>query len=449
MPTWGVTSTGFVRPSLDEIKTDLENACKAVFGESIDVTPQSNFGQLIGVMAERYSDLWEQGEAVYNAYSPDSATGVSLDNLAAITGTLREPATRSTTDSQFLTGNNGTVVPAGSIVTVETTEVRFRTLIDNTLATATAWASSTAVALGAIRRNGSTQRIYRCITAGTTAGSGGPTTTDASITDGTCVWRYLGDGAAYALCDVESEDTGPKVGAAYTINQIGTPVSGWLGTRNALDAVLGTDVETDASLRARREDELRASGSGTVESIRADVLAVEDVTSCTVYENTTDAVVDGIDPHSFEVVVLGGVDADIAAAIFDTKPAGIGTTGDVTVTVTDSQGFDHDVSFTRPTEVPIYVVYNLTYDAALLPSDAATQIKASVVEWGDAQKVGKDAVAAAILARAFMIAGILDGTAYIGTAPAPVASTTVVINNRQLATYDTGRVTVNLTPATP
>lgn len=446
---WGVTSTGFVRPSLDEIKTDLEDACKSVFGESIDVTPQSNFGQLIGVMAERYSDLWEQGEAVYNAYSPDSATGVSLDNLAAITGTIREPATRSTSDSHFLFGNNGTVVPAGSIVVVETTGVRFRTIANETLATATAWASSTAVVVGAIRRNGATQRCYRCITAGTTASSGGPTTTDASITDGTAVWRYMGDGAAYALCDIESEDTGPKVGAAYTINQIGTPVAGWLGTRNSHDAVLGSDVETDASLRARREDELRANGSGTVESIRADVLAVEDVTSCTVYENTTDAVVDSIDPHTFETVVLGGVDADIAQAIFDTKPAGIGTTGSTSVTVADTQGFNHTVKFTRPTEVAIYVVYNLTYDANLLPADAATQIKDSLIAWGDAQKVGKDAVAAAILARAFMITGILDGTAYIGTAPAPGTSVTVAISNRQLATYDTGRVTVNLTPATP
>lgn len=449
MPTWGVTSTGFIRPSLDEIKTDLEDACKGVFGESIDVSPQSNFGQLIGVMAERYSDLWEQGEAVYNAYSPDSATGVSLDNLAAITGTLREPARRSTSDSHFLFGNNGTVVPAGSIVVVETTGVRFRTIASETLATATAWAPATAVAVGAIRRNGATQRCYRCTTAGTTAGSGGPTTTDEAITDNTAVWRYMGDGAAYALCDIESEDTGPKVGAAYTINEIGTPVAGWLGTRNSHDAVLGADIETDASLRARREDELRASGAGTVESIRADVLAVADVTSCTVYENETDATVDGIAPHTFEVVALGGVNADIAQAILDTKPAGIGTTGAITVAVVDSQGFSHDIKFTRPTEVPIYVVYNLTYDANLLPADAADQIKASIVEWGDSQKVGKDAVSAAILARAFMITGILDGSAYIGTAPAPVSTTTVAITNRQLATYDTGRVTVNLTPATP
>ncbi len=53
----------------------------------------------------------------------------------------------------------------------------------------TAWAASTAVALGVRRSNGG--NAYQCVTAGTTASSGGPTTTGLLIQDGTAWWTYL------------------------------------------------------------------------------------------------------------------------------------------------------------------------------------------------------------------------------------------------------------------
>lgn len=56
-------------------------------------------------------------------------------------------------------------------------------------AAATAWAGSTVYAIGAKRSNGG--NIYRVLTAGTSASSGGPTGTGSSITDGTVVWEYL------------------------------------------------------------------------------------------------------------------------------------------------------------------------------------------------------------------------------------------------------------------
>ncbi len=54
-----------------------------------------------------------------------------------------------------------------------------------------AWAASTAYVLGDLRDNAG--RMYAVITAGTSAGAGGPTTTAADITDGTVHWQYLGE----------------------------------------------------------------------------------------------------------------------------------------------------------------------------------------------------------------------------------------------------------------
>ena len=66
------------------------------------------------------------------------------------------------------------------------------TTITKSIATATAWASSTAYTLGQYRMN-DTGKIYVVVTAGTSAGSGGPTGTGSGITDGSVVWNFVLD----------------------------------------------------------------------------------------------------------------------------------------------------------------------------------------------------------------------------------------------------------------
>lgn len=446
----GVTSEGFVPKSLQEIKTELEDALRASFGTSIDVSPQSNFGQIIGVMAERYSDLWAVGQAIYTAFTPDGATGVSLDNVAAITGTLREAASPSEV-TITATGTPGTVLTTGRVLSVVTIGTRFATVAPGTIAAVAAWAGATAYIIGDRRRNGLTQRVYQCTTAGTSAGSGGPTTTDTTIGDGTVVWTYLGDGTGAIDIAAESEDNGPKVALARALTVIETPVAGWSSVINLLDADVGTDTETDASLRNRREDELRGNGRASVEAIRAALLQVEDVDAVTVFENVTDVTDgDGMPPHSVEALVQGGVNATIAQTLWENTAAGIRTFGTTGLLHTDGQGIQHQVSFTRPAEIPIWITITLQADVNLWPADGAAQVEAAILEWGNAQRTGKDVVAAAIVARAFLLdIGVLDGYALIGTAPGPTLSATIAISLRQLATYDSGRINVNVAFVTP
>lgn len=79
----------------------------------------------------------------------------------------------------------------------------------------TAWAALTAYAIGA--RVVNSGNVYRCITAGTSAGATGPTGTAADITDGTVHWKYLGANGP-AVVDLAPElSTGT---AAGTQNQI-------------------------------------------------------------------------------------------------------------------------------------------------------------------------------------------------------------------------------------
>ncbi|WP_316168958.1 MULTISPECIES: hypothetical protein [unclassified Bradyrhizobium] len=54
---------------------------------------------------------------------------------------------------------------------------------------AAAWAAGTAVVVNQYARNSG--NIYQCTTAGTTAGTGGPSGTGTGISDGTAVWSYV------------------------------------------------------------------------------------------------------------------------------------------------------------------------------------------------------------------------------------------------------------------
>jgi hypothetical protein len=444
MTTYGVTSAGFVTKPLTDIKTDLEGALTAEFGASLDLGAESLHGSIIGILSDRLSQLWDLAEGINQAFDPDAAGGVAQDELAGLTGTQRLASKRST-DTLTAIGTAGTILSTGRVVSVLGTGKRFRTTTSATLAAVTAWAGSTAYLVGARVKNGA--NLYQCITAGTSAGSGGPTGTTADITDGGAHWRWFGAGAAAVDVEVESVDFGAVLAPAGALSVIETPVSGWSGATNLLDAALGRVVETDPALRVRREQLLRAEGNAALDAVAADVRAVADVTSVRIFENataTTDA--DGVPPHSFEVLVLGGADNAIAQAIWDSRPTGIAAHGTSSGTATDADGGAHTVLFTRPTAVPIYVAAAVQTIAGEFPADGAAQIKAAIVAFAlGYYKVDTDVVAARIVPEVFAVSGVFNVTnVKVDTIASPVA-TSVVTTSRQLATFDTSRIALTIT----
>lgn len=61
----------------------------------------------------------------------------------------------------------------------------------------TQWVASTHY--GVAQRVTNDGKVYKAIVAGTSASSGGPTTRDPNITDGTAHWKYVGDGPGSQL----------------------------------------------------------------------------------------------------------------------------------------------------------------------------------------------------------------------------------------------------------
>jgi uncharacterized phage protein gp47/JayE len=248
-------------------------------------------------------------------------------------------------------------------------------------------------------------------------------------------------------------ETGPVIGRSGSIVNIETPVAGWAGVTNLTDATEGVDIESNEDLRIRREVELATPGSSPIDALRAELAALDDVTAVTVFMNTTDATdADGVPPHSVECLVRGGTNQDIFDQLLRSVAAGFATSGDVTGTATDSEGNVHAVAFSRPEEIEVYVVITGEVVEGEYPEDGEEQVQDAIVEYGDAQRTGKNAVASAIGAQPFRagVPGWLDTvTCYIGTAPAPGTSTTIQVSPRQLAVFDTSRITVATTNGVP
>ena len=385
----GVTPTGFDKKTLDEILTEIEDAERANLDQSLNLQAPSVFATFNGIFAERLEELWDIAEAVYNAQYPDSANDAALDQVSSITGATRLDATKSTV-TITCAGTPTTVLLAGRVVSVVGTGDRFVSLADATI------------------------------------GGGG----DVDVA-------------------FESEEFGPIAAPSGTLTVIESPVSGWDTATNALDATLGRNIESDSDFRARRLQLLQNAGSATLEGIRSNVRAVLNVLQAFVFENTTLLIdADGLPGKSFEVVVEGGLDADIADTIFLSKPVGIESFGSTTVAVIDTQGFSHDIEFSRPVTVNIWIeitvrINPLVYGGGSIPVGDAL-VEAALVALGDESQIGQDVIALLFKCSPLeSIAGVLDVTAFaIGTAPSPTIEDNIVISNRELALFDTSRIIV-------
>jgi hypothetical protein len=442
--SYGVTAAGFVAKTMDVLVEGMEAAIKSELG----FVPRGFLKKLVAIVCERLTELWEIAELAFLTMDPDAVQDALQDALYSITGTIRNEAV-ATLVTLTATGDPTTAILTGSQAENPGTGDVFETLADATITALDAWVTLTPYVVGDRVTNSS--RAYVCITAGTSDVTG-PIDTSEDETDGTAHWRYIGEGEGAVDIEAECTETGPILVESGDVSEIVTLVTGWSSVKNLADGTTGRDRETNEDYRIRREQELSQAGSTTPDAIRAELLEIDGVTSVTVFHNPTDTTdADGVPPHAVECLIRGGDDQEIWDALGQLCiAAGIGSHGTEDGTWTDSEGTAWDVSFSRPEEIEIYVIIDVTKYAAEFPSDGADQIKTAIVTYGNAQKAGKDAVAWSIGRQAGEVDGVLDVTAvYIDDAPAPATSTTIAINTRQLAVFDTSRITVNTVNGTP
>lgn len=127
MTQFGLTSSGLVVERQSDIISAVQAQLQAAFGQNINLSGQSVLGQILGIVSERLALLWELTEAVYVSQYPSGAEGTSVDNILALNNLVRLAATPSVTaptdtagvPGLVLYGTAGTVIPAGSIISVQ------------------------------------------------------------------------------------------------------------------------------------------------------------------------------------------------------------------------------------------------------------------------------------------------------------------------------------------
>jgi uncharacterized phage protein gp47/JayE len=472
-----VTSSGFQKKTLAEIKTELETEFQSIFGEDIDLDPSGPIGQYIGLLSKLFADLWDVAEEIYTSRDPSSATGTSLDNIVLENGIIRQAATETTILDVFLTGDDSTVIAAGkraknpnqiveyildSSVTIDKTAARqgkisiTSVVVSNDYTVTIDSVNYTHTATGGQDEEDILDAIKVLIDAGawggTTSVDGNELTLLASTDFSFDITGDLSIDAISSVGDFTADTAGAYTIAANTLTEIVTPVSGWDEVNNINAGLTGTNQETDSELRIRREFSVN-NGFGTDDSIRESILDnVDGITACTVTSNRTNTTDSESRPaHSFEAVVVGGDDTEIAEEILRVQSAGIGSYGNTTENVTDSQGYTQIIKFSRPVSQYIWVrIYRDYYDEEAYPDDGDDLIKESIVDWSldlDNINIGVDVIRQKLSTPIYEIAGIgditieIDATATPGGSPS-YASSNIVISAREIAVFATGRITV-------
>ena len=475
MDDYGLTDKGFQPKRLADVIAGVNSRIADQLGIQIETNANSVFGQIIGVFSYEIADLWEQAGMVYNAMYPHTAGGVSLDNAAALAG-IAPIAAEKTTVVCTCYGTQGVQIPYGAQISSNTDSnivfncveaqgyidaqkacdvgvtiasvtsgVAYGVNIDGSLYSYTATGSdSVASVLTQIAALFSfadiTATVNNDVLQITSVNQSDTFTVSLSNT----VFDYIGSPIKF-----ECATAGAITPALGDLSQIVTVYAGWDSVSNNVAANTGRLAESDTALRQRWNGSLYARSVAMVDSIAAALITLNGVTAARVYENdqdTTDA--DGRPPHSIEAVVAGGDADEIGATIWQKKAAGIDTFGSQSVTVKDSQGFDHVINYNRPIPVYVWLDVEVTeYPEEFLPPDAVTIITDALIEYGNSLTVGKDVILQRFMGAIYQA---INGVGYItikaatGIPAGAYSTNNINIDDRHTAEFDAARVTVTI-----
>ena len=405
------TEEGLIAPTEAAILAGTQADIDAAFGGGLNPALETPQGQIASseaaIIADKNNDFLE----LVNQVDPQYADGRFQDAIGRIYFLTRKGAT-STAVTCTLGGTPSAVIPAG-------------TFAQDT-------SGNTYVLLGTV-----------------TIGGGG---TVASS------WQNL--------------QTGPIACPAGTLIQVYQAVTGWDTITNPADGTLGQNVETRAEFEFRRQNSVALNSRGTCQSIYGNVFQVANVLDCFVVDNPLGITLNygstnyPLAPHSVFVAVVGGIDADVAQAIWAKKdvgcsysanPSGTPVPGDGTVstqTVIDPSGYSfpqpsYQVSFIRPGALPIYFNVQIA-NVSNLPSNIVTLIQNAIIaQFNGTNGSVRARIGAAILAAQYYatVAGVAPQVVLLGiqvgiTGPGALEQVQVGID--QEPTLDASNITVAL-----
>ena len=404
---YGITAQGFIIKDENTILSEMITDAKSRFGETQDLSYADPIGQTVAIAAKALSQTWEALEDTYNSFYVDQAEGVSLDRVVALRGIVRrEPQPSDVVLTYY--GVNGTNVPVGLVMSQTPQGIQFQNIQSGIIASG--------------------------------------------------VLNLLNKSVLTGLSNIVPPQT---------INELSSPFAGISGVINALASANASDLETDPQLRTRFKA-LSSTGGSSIPAVISALKAIDGVSHAHVYENYTD-LNDAYNrpPHSIEAVLYGTQsDLDVANAIFNSKPAGIGmmdvgSSGVLkSLLLTDDNGDPHTMHWTVAAQVMINVKVNITTNSDWIAANE-TVVKTRVVQAiggvdtvngvatdysADGLDVGQSVLSWNIESNFDDITGIEDISVTLARAPAtPSSLRKITIYYFEFARCDTANVSLVIT----
>lgn len=385
-----VTAEGISAPDYQTILDTLTSYFQQIYGSDAYLEPDSKDGQMVALVALAIHDANNTAITVYNCFSPATGYGAALTSNVKINGIARRGATNSTVDL-VLTGTAGTSITNGTVKDTNNVIWRLPALV--------------------------------------TIGVGGTVTVTATCSN---------SGAVAAL--------------AGTITTINTPTRGWASVNNPAAVTVGAPAETDAELRIRQGQSVALQSLTPFEGVDGAIANVAGVTRHKLYENDTGATdSNGLPPHSISAIVDGGDVTEIAQTIRGNKGQGTATYGTTSVTVPDTYGNPHVISFSRSTDVPIYGHITLKAFTGYT-SQIGVQIQQAVADYINGLTIGDDVLLSRIYSPANL--GVVSGgnaryydiqELLIGKSAGSVAAANIIIAYNESASCKPENIVLTVT----
>ena len=395
----GVTQYGFERKTLQQILSSLKLNLRNKLGDDWNVETGSVEDQFLATFAEEADQVWQGVEGAVASQTINGAEGIYLDDVLSKLGVYRKGKTpssgKATVLSNYTTVAIGSTIPTTSTVSASnnlTYQVANPVFLDNFMSAYRLSASQLTVGqtynINIYSTNAPSNRTFTW-----------QVTTEADkdrmlqalviFANETVIDKpnnafysaatrsfYIGFDSANLLPQPFVKgglyvQTTPRVGSlGHSVDLVATQVgfnplapnglldlsptyTGYQEITNGDDFNAGSDVQTDAEYRLAWQNSNQILGGGTTESIITGLLNIDGVVDAEVYENPLDQFwydVSGntvAEPFTYNVVVLGGDDSEVAQVILTKSPANTKRYGLYNATAINSKGQAVNVNFTR------------------------------------------------------------------------------------------------------
>lgn len=404
-----IDNTGLTTQTLSEIHEERETELQGFLGSDFEIQGDSLIGNLQASDADREFAIQELIKGIYNAMSLQNSTGSALDNNALFKNQKRLSKLR-TVITRTINGVAGTTITAKSL-TIRNQNNNY----DFELA------SDVVIGMG-----GTVQAQFQTLFYENVVVNNSDvfviTTPIAGVTS---ITFETGDGVLQSGRQVESDEefkarilNSNTVGSTALSEAIVAKIrqldnvefATYLENKSSInymyeDYVAGTGsistsvnsftvtgsgtnflTELDANYSLKFEDDASDEQTVIVSTIASNTsLTAKNKTTTVATTNPYQYAPPTLPPNSFEIIVLGGVDTDIAQVILDNKVPTTMTVGNSNAIATDSEGQSEVIYFTRPTEIDVVMQMDVYY-TSVLTTDEQNTLKTALVNYWNGLK---------------------------------------------------------------